>query len=91
MIRTFKYTKTGVKGLVERKVIVLNEDANRIGGLEVTGVPADELAKLEAKFQNVTPKGFGRRAPGEPKPEYADKLPYQYRAFSKSKIAEFNR
>ena len=31
MVRTFKYTKTGVEGLVERTVIVLNEDETRIG------------------------------------------------------------
>lgn len=88
MVRTFKYTKTGVKGLVERTVIVLNEDETRIGGLDITGESPEKIAELTKQYENTAVKGFTRRPKGTPKETYAS--PYSYRAFSKAKIQQYN-
>ena len=90
MVKIFKYTKSGMEGLVERKVVVLNEDATRIGGFDLTGVPEEEAKKVEEYFKDHVVKGFERRPKDAPKPEYETKFNYPYKAFSKAKIAEFN-
>ena len=90
MVKTFKYTKSGEEGLVERKVVVLNEDASRIGGFDITGVPDEDANKVIDYFKDHEIKGFERRPKDAPKPEYEIKFDYPYKAFSKAKIAEFN-
>jgi len=89
MVRTFKYTKTGVKGLVERTVIVLNEDETRIGGLDITGESPEKIAELTKQYENTAVKGFTRRPKGTPK-DTSYTSPYSYRAFSKAKIQHYN-
>ena len=90
MVKTFKYTKSGTEGLVERKVVVLNEDATRIGGFDLTGVPEEEAKNVEEYFKDYVVKGFERRPKDAPKPEYEIQFNYPYKAFSKAKIAEYN-
>ncbi len=90
VIKEFKYTKTGTDGLITRKLLVLNEDATRIGGFELTNATPEDLEKLQNKFKDHQVKDFSRRKKGEPKPEYEEQITYPYRAFSKAKIAEFN-
>lgn len=88
MVRTFKYTKTGVEGLVERTVIVLNEDETRIGGLDITGESPEKIAELTKQYENTAVKGFTRSPKGTPKETYSS--PYSYRSFSKAKIQQYN-
>ena len=89
MVRTFKYTKTGVEGLVERTVIVLNEDETRIGGLDITGESPEKIAELTKQYENTAVKSFTRRPKGTPK-DTSYTSPYSYRAFSKAKIQQYN-
>lgn len=87
-LRTFKYTKSGVDGLIERKVIVLNEDQTRIGGLDLTGEKPDVIANLVKQYESVEVRSFARLPKDAPKP--ARDYIYPYKAFSKSKIEQFN-
>lgn len=87
-LRTFKYTKSGVDGLIERKVIVLNEDQTRIGGLDLTGENSDVIANLVKQYETVEVRSFTRRPKDSPKQSHD--YPYPYKAFSKSKIEQFN-
>ena len=86
---TFKYTKTGSEGLVDRKLLVLNEDATRVGGLEITGAPDEELEKLEESFKDYTIRDFSRQPKNDEPKE--NKFDYAYRAFSKAKISQYNK
>ena len=86
---TFKYTKTGSEGLVDRKLLVLNEDATRVGGLEITGSSDEELEKLEESFKDYTIRDFSRQPKNDEPKE--NKFDYAYRAFSKAKISQYNK
>lgn len=90
MLKEFNYTKSGAEGLVKRKVFVLNEDATRIGGFDLSEATDADIAKVSEYFKDYVVKGFERRPKGEPKPEYEVKFDFPYKAFSKAKIAEFN-
>lgn len=90
MVKIFKYTKSGTDGLVDRKLVVLNEDATRLGGFDLTGVADEDANKVIEYFKDHEVKGFERRPKGTPKPEYETKFEYPYKVFSKAKIAEFN-
>lgn len=86
---TFKYTKTGSEGLVDRKLLVLNEDTTRVGGLEITGASDEELEKLEESFKDYTIRDFSRQPKNDEPKE--NKFNYAYRAFSKAKISQYNK
>lgn len=86
---TFKYTKTGSEGLVDRKLLVLNEDAIRVGGLEITGASDEELETLEESFKDYTIRDFSRQPKSDEPKE--NKFDYAYRAFSKAKISQYNK
>lgn len=88
-IMTFKYTKTGSDGLVDRKLLVLNEDATRVGGLEITGASDEELETLEESFKDYTIRDFSRQPKSDEPKE--NKFDYAYRAFSKVKISQYNK
>lgn len=90
MLREFKYTKTGSDTLVSRKVFVLNEDASRIGGLELTGASDEAVNEVVSFFKDHAIGDFSRRPKGAPKPEYERKFDFPYKAFSKAKIAQYN-
>lgn len=85
---TFKYTKTGSEGLVDRKLLVLNEDATRVGGLEITSASDEELETLKESFKDYIIRNFSRQPKNDEPKE--NKFDYAYRAFSKAKISQYN-
>lgn len=80
--------------VITRKVIVLNEDNGRIGGIEVNSLNDEQLAKLEEAFSPIKVTDFSHKTN---KIDPATGLPYEkqpkidtfgapYKVYSKSKI-----
>ena len=85
-IKEFKYpdSKTGV--IKDRKLYVLNEDATRLGGIDLEGVDEAGIKILTEMFQGKEISDFTRK----PKDPDAPKIEYPkigvYKAFSKAKV-----
>lgn len=84
--KEFNYPDSKTGELKARRLFVLNEDASRVGGIDLAGVNEDELKTLEEMFKEKEVKDFSRKPkdPNAPKVEYP-KIGV-YKAFSKSKI-----
>lgn len=89
-IKEFEYpdSKSEKHELKHRKVFVLNEDSTRIGGIDLENVTLEEIKNLEGSLREKDISDFSRKPkdPLQPKIVY----PGTYKAFSKSKIRDFN-
>lgn len=85
-IKEFVYpdSKTGMPKA--RRLFVLNEDASRLGGIDLEGVTPEGEATLKEMFKEKEVTDFTRK----PKDPLAPKVEYptigRYKAYSKGKI-----
>lgn len=87
-IKDFTYpdSKTGMPK--NRKLYVLNEDVNRIAGIDLDTVNEEELAQLKEMFKNHEISDFTRKPKDPTAPKVETPRIGAYKAFSKAKIIQ---
>lgn len=87
-VKEFNYPDSKTGEAKARRLLVLNEDATRFGGIDLSTVTPEEEATLVKNFAERDITDFSRK----PKTEGLEEKPApkigMYKAFSKSKILE---